>query len=328
MLLAGDIGGTNARLALYRYRAGRFTRTRARTYSSQRTRDFPKLLKAFLASGPAGIEAACFGVPGPVSRGKVKLTNLDWSLTEDEIRNALGIDNVRLVNDLVATAASIPHLNQRQLLTLHEGRRPPSGEQRCVVLAPGTGLGQAFLVLREDEPVLVPSEGGHADFAPTSDTQIDLLRYLKGKQQRVTFESVLSGPGLENIYDFLMETRYRNERSPRRLKRNRGDRARAISQAAMSGRSRPCLEAMEIFVSVLGTHAGNLALTFRANGGVYLGGGIPPKIQSKLRRGPLLSSYLDKGERMSAVVRKYPLRLIRDDTAALLGAAALCVARR
>jgi glucokinase len=322
MLLAGDIGGTKTRLALFQHDGHCFMRGETETYSSQEASGLPELLRQFLRAHPAQIQSACFGAPGPVFSGEVDPTNLDWNISENEIKRFLHIDSVHVVNDLVATAAAIPHLEPDKILTLYEGKPSPASEQRYVVLAPGTGLGQAFLVIRDGEQFLFASEGGHVDFAPSSEIQIELLRYLLRRFPRVSYERVLSGPGTENIYDFLLETIYHSE--PEELIQcfRHEDRARVISECGLEGRHEICIQTVDIFAAVLGSYAGNLALTFRANRGVYLGGGIPPKLISKLQEGPTVRAFLKK-ERMADLVAAIPLRVIMDDHAALLGAASI-----
>lgn len=322
MLLAGDIGGTKTRLALFDREGDRLTRGHTEVFSSQEATGLPEMLRHFLAKYPANIQSACFGAPGPVFAGEVDPTNLDWNVSEDEIRTALGIDSVKVVNDLVATAAAIPHITPDKLLTLYEGKSSQVPEKRYVVLAPGTGLGQAFLVIRSGEPFIFPSEGGHVDFAPTSDIQIDLLRYLRTRFPRVSYERVLSGPGLENIYDFLRDTIYRDEPPELAQRFPQEDRAKVISQAGLADISPIATQAVDLFATILGSYAGNLALTFRANRGVFLGGGIPPKMIGKLAGGSTVLAFLKK-ERMTDLVAAIPLRVIMDDHAALLGAASI-----
>jgi glucokinase len=290
--------------------------------ASEEAADFGALLKRFRSQHPATVRGACFGAPGPVVAHEVIPTNLDWKVTEDQIRAALGIDSVKLVNDLEATAAAVPHLDPGQTLTLHEGCPHQHAQRRYVILAPGTGLGQAFLVVAGGEPMIFASEGGHADFAPTSPQQVDLLRYLSGRFPRVSYEHVLSGPGLENIYDFLRDTVYLEEPAVLAERLGREDRARVISEAGL-GREFPiCTQAVDLFAVILGAQAGNLALGFVAHDGVFLGGGIPPKMRQKLREGPTVEAFLKK-EKMADLVSRIPLRVILDDHAALLGAASI-----
>jgi glucokinase len=292
------------------------------TLASEEAADFSGFLTRFRAKHSAPIEGACFGAPGPVVAHEVIPTNLDWKITEDQIRAALGIASVKLVNDLEATAAAIPHLQPEQVLTLYEGRPRQHSQRRYVVLAPGTGLGQAFLVFSGREPVVFPSEGGHADFAPTSPLQLELLRYLMRRFPRVSYEHVLSGPGLENIYDFLRDTVGPPTPAALTERFKREDRAKVISEAGLEGEDALCTQALDLFAVILGAHAGDLALSFVAHAGVFLGGGIPPKIREKLREGPTVEAFLRK-EKMADLVGSIPLRIILDDHAALLGAASI-----
>jgi glucokinase len=330
MILAGDIGGTKTRLALFEQEDGRLQRRVVKTYRSADYAEFEETLQAFLDETRASVERACLGAPGPVIRGVVETTNLPWQISSENLARFLKLPAVVLVNDLVATAAAIPCLADDDVRTIHPGagasERREDREQRCVVLAPGTGLGQAFLILRGDNATLHPSEGGHVDFAPTSEIQIELLRYLQKRFHRVSFERVLSGPGFENIYDFLKEAAGREEPPELARRFEKDSRARAVSEAGVRGEFPIAREAVDLFVTILGAHAGNLALMYRANGGVYLGGGIPPKILPRLESGPAVEAFLDK-DRMTDVVRDIPLRVILDDHAALLGAASIALDR-
>jgi len=323
MILAGDIGGTKTRLALYEAEDDKFRRHLTATFVS---RDYPgleQIVKIFLEKNRAAINKACFGVSGPVINGEAKPTNLPWQLNEKKIAHTVGINAVRLVNDLVATTAAIPHFSTEDVVTLYKGPREGDETMRAV-LAPGTGLGQAFLIKNNDSFKVLASEGGHSDFAPTNELEIDLLRYLQKKFEHVSYERVLCGPGLFNIYNFLKDSKFAPE--PAELaKRFAGkDSAAVISEAGLAGEFAICVKTLDVFVSIMGAQAGNVALTLLATGGVYLGGGIPPKILPKIIEGATVAAYLSKG-RLSEVVKKTPLYVIRDDHAALLGAASLAM---
>jgi glucokinase len=322
MILVGDIGGTKTRLALFRREGEHWIRGETESFPSQEAADFSEILRSFMNQHPTRLESACFGAPGPVFAGEVDPPNLDWDVSEDDIKKALGIKVVKVVNDLVATAAAVPLLPSDQILTLYEGRPSRVLEERYVVLAPGTGLGQAFLVVHEGNSFIFPSEGGHVDFAPTSDLQIKLLSYLLGRFPRVSYERVLSGPGLENIYDFLRDTVFHGEPEELKERFQSEDRAKVISEAGLEGTHAIAVDALNVFTNILGAYAGNLALTFRANRGVFLGGGIAPKMIDKLRQGEAVKAFLKK-ERMADLVAAIPLRVIMDDHAALLGAASI-----
>lgn len=321
MILAGDVGGTKARLALYELRDGSFSRRQTETFNSASFSGLEEVVQIFLRKHQARVSKVCIGVPAPIVEGKARPANLAWELDEARLAQTLGINAVRLVNDLVATTAALPFLREEDLVVLHRGEL--SGKEKIFgVLAPGTGLGEGFLVRGPHENEVIASEGGHVDFAPTNEVEIALLQYLLAKHKRVSYERVLSGPGLISIYDFLKETG-RGHEPPELAVRMRGeDHAAVISQAALDHEFEICAQALDIFVSVLGAQAGNMVLTVWATGGIYLGGGMPPKILPKLKDGTIVSSYLRKG-RLSNFVSKTPLYVIRDDHAALLGAAYL-----
>jgi len=321
MILAGDTGGTKTRLALYEQIDGKFIRQQTETFASP---DFPSLeeiIRTFLAKNHVSVKQACFGVPGPVVDGRAVSTNLPWLTDERHITKTLGITSVRLVNDLVATTSSLPFLNPEDLLTLHQGLRTGK-ETTFGVVAPGTGTGVGILYNHGGQYLPLPSEGGHADFAPNTPLEIELLKYLLKKFGRVSYERVLSGPGLANIYNFLKDTGVAPE-PPELAQRLRNENpASVISSTGQSGEFEICVIALDIFASVLGAKAGSLTLTMLATGGIYLGGGIPPKITQKLLDGTTVKAFLNKG-RLSDFVKSVPLYVIRDDHAALLGSAYL-----
>ncbi len=325
MFLVGDIGGTKTRLALYRREGCHVESVAVETYVSAEFGGLAEILDRFLEDHDVPVEAACFGAPGPVTEGRVDPTNLSWEIDVADLKRHLGMDEVRLVNDLVVTAAAIPCLAERQVRTLHPGEPDQGREQRYVVVAPGTGLGQSFLVMRDGVASLHPSEGGHVDFAPTNREQLGLLEFLMERFPRVSYERVLSGPGLQNIYDYLLERVYREEPEEMKARFAREDRSRAISVAGIEGRIPIARHAVDLFTAILGSHAANQGLVYRANGGVYLGGGIPPKMISKLEEGGLVAAFLEK-DPMSEEVRRMPLRVIMDDHAALAGAAFIAAA--
>ncbi|MGH7596894.1 MAG: glucokinase [bacterium] len=321
MILAGDTGGTKTRLALYEEQPGKLVRRQTETFASA---DFPSLeeiIRTFLSKNHTSVKKACFGVPGPIVAGRAQSTNLPWLTDEAHITRTLGIASVKLVNDLVATTSSIPFLNADDLLTVHQGL-PAGRETTFGVLAPGTGLGQAFLYKQGGQFIALPSEGGHADFAPNNEIEIALLKYLLAKFRRVSYERVLCGPGLVNIYNFLKDTGVAAEPPELSERFVDDDPAAVISTSGQSGEFAICVQALDIFASILGAQAGNLVLTMLATGGIYLGGGIPPKISQKLMDGTAVAAYANKG-RLSDFVKATPLYVIRDDHAALLGSAYL-----
>jgi glucokinase len=321
MILAGDVGGTKTRLALYEQVGTQLERKAIKEFPS---RDYPHvedIAKKFFSEHPAKVTAACLGVPGPVSHGIVKITNLPWQLSEKELSSSLGIPKVRLVNDLVATAAAIPSFKPENVFTLHKGSEDREKKVFAVV-APGTGLGHALLYIEDGQHHVLASEGGHANLAPTNELEIELLKYLTPKFPPVSVERVLCGPGLVNIYSFLKDTGVAKEPPELTARLAQGDQAATISKAGLSGEFEICAKTLDLFASMLGTHAGNIMLTFMATGGIYLGGGIPPKICDKLAEGKVAQSFLNKGK-LSHVVQSTPLHVIKDDFAAVVGAASL-----
>ncbi len=285
-----------------------------------------EIVRGFLKRHPiAGrLDAACIGVPGPVLDGSVRATNLPWVIEGKSFGENLGIPKVRLVNDHVATAAALPLLTLEDLITLHPGRT--ERERRAyAILAPGTGLGQAYSLLGNDgrhHPF--PSEGGHVEFAPKDELEFELLKYLKDKlRKRVSIERVLSGPGIMNIYSFLRDRSYCDEPEALRAEIAAAPAPTAVvSGHGLSGKYAICSMALDIFARVLGSHAGDVVLTYLSTGGVFLGGGIPPRVTAKLQAGGTVEAYLRKG-RLSPLVEMTPLHIIQNDRAALLGAAAI-----
>lgn len=318
-VLAGDIGGTKTLLALIDPEAGHRTLAEQR-YDSQRFDDFTQLLRLFVAdiAGLPRPEAGCFAIAGPVEGKRAKTTNLRWELDVDILARVLGTPRVRLINDFQAVGYGIEGLSGADLAVLQVGE--PRIQAPRAMLGAGTGLGQGILVWQYDHYEALPTEGGHVDFAPTDDLQIELLRHLRHRFGRVSFERVLSGPGLHNIYQFLQE-RHPEQASPElRAAIDAGDPAAAISQAAIAGTDPLAGQALEMFVGIYGAQAGNLALTCLAYGGVYVAGGIAPKLLDRLRSGPFMSQFLAKG-RMSTLLSRVPVQVILNPRVGLLGAA-------
>jgi glucokinase len=320
MILAGDIGGTKARIGLFDRRGGKVELVVSDQYASKEFATLEAILEEFLSThansvtGP--LEAACFGLPGPVINGRVRVTNLPWEVVQVDVAQRLGIGKVKLVNDLVSTAAAIPTLGQSSLTTVYEGRGRVNRAGSCVVVAPGTGIGHALIHREGGWSVLLPSEGGHANFAPTTAIEIDLLRYLQPKLGHVSVESVLCGPGLVNIYSFLRNTQGSTHSNEEPIS------ASIIATTAIEGTSPLATQALSLFCEILGKHCSNIVLTFLATGGVYLGGGIPPKIAPFLLNGGFLEGYLKKGKQRESV-EATPVFIVNDDHAALHGAAAI-----
>ena len=322
MILAGDVGGTKTRLSIYELLEGKPVQRANEQYSSVGSTGLAPIVQKFLADKKVSIETACFGIPGPVINGMARTTNLPWLLSERELSNELHIPNVKLVNDLVATTASIPHISLDGLITIHGGSATRD-RTVCAVLAPGTGTGQGFLCPCGGKFVAFASEGGHVNFSPTNELEDRLLLYLRDKiKGHVSVERVLSGPGLVNVYEFLKHTGAAVEPPELSAKFVAGDAPAIVASCGLSGEFEICIKALDVFSHILGSHAGDLVLTYMATGGLYLGGGIPPKIASKLVQGQTLAGYLNKG-RLSDLVKSTPLHIIKDDHAALLGAASI-----
>jgi len=324
-VLAGDVGGTKTTLGLFEAKSGIDGLLKETTYSSRDFPTFEAVVREFLKGGAASIECACFGVAGPVVGGEAKVTNLPWSVDERKISSELGVPSVRVINDLQATASAIPYLPQADFRALNGVVGGRTGTT-IAVIAPGTGLGEASLTW--DSPHggynVHASEGGHADFAPTDELQVGLLRHLMGKVGHVSYESVCSGLGIRNIHAYLLQTMTptpASEEHERRLETEE-DPVPSMAEAAItrSPDCEVCVKTFEVFVSVLGAEAGNLALRTLATGGVYLGGGIPPKILPLLEGGWFMASFRNKGK-LTAFVSEIPVRVILNPKAAFLGAA-------
>ncbi|MFP3870371.1 MAG: glucokinase [Syntrophobacteria bacterium] len=321
MLLAGDIGGTKTSLAIFRTDAREGPIAEA-SFENARYPDLTGLVREFLEHIDLKVERACFGVAGPVVGGRVATTNLPWVVEAEQLREAFNLVSVQLLNDLEAIAHAVPLLKPDDLHILNRGK--PAAGGAMAVLAPGTGLGEAFLVWDGSCYRPHPSEGGHVDFAPTNPLQIELLHYLQSYHEHVSYERICSGLGLPNIYAFLRDRGYEEE--PAWLAERLGavhDPTPVIVNSALDRQSLCdiCVSAVNIFASILGAEAGNLALKVLATGGLYLGGGIPPRILSVLEEGTFMEAFRRKG-RMSDLVEHMPVQVILNPNCALLGAAA------
>ncbi len=307
VFLAGDIGGTKTHLALF---DGKKRVAEARFPS----RDYPSLkqiVEEFLSQEKASLEIAAFGIAGPVRAGRCVATNLPWIVDSKEIAQGLGIEKVALINDLEANAYGIAALLPDEFHTLNEGEAQ-QGNQALV--SAGTGLGEAGLFFDGEHHIPFACEGGHADFAPRGDEEVALFQFLQKRFGHVSYERILSGPGMRNVYDFLVESG-RGERDPDVEGENP---KRFISDKATKGESAVCMQTLEWFISLYGAEAGNTALKFMSLGGVFIGGGIAPKIASKMRDG-FMKAFVDKG-RFSELLLSIPVKIILNEETALLGA--------
>ncbi len=329
MILAGDVGGTKVHLALYRFERGALEHVRDRKFPAAQYPDLVAVVREFLAAGGPGetIEAACFGVPGPVRKNVIQLTNLPWLLDSRELSAALGIEHLFLINDLEANGYGIAELGPDQIFTLSEGDSSLVGNR--ALIAAGTGLGEAFLIWDGKMHVPMASEGGHCDYGPNSDLEVELLSWLRAQpnmDNHVSWERVCSGLGLRNVYTFLRDVKHMEESAELRERMQHDDPNAVIAQWGEGGKSELCARSLEIFASAYGAEAGNMALKILAHGGVYLGGGIAPKILKTLQAGGFLRAFCQKG-RMAKLVSQMPVRVILESRAALLGAAAYAESR-
>lgn len=316
-VLAGDVGGTTTRLALFAPPST--APVGLAKFASEEHAGLEEMVSAFLATHPTAVSAAAFGVAGPVVKGRTETVNLAWPVDAASLAAALGLPRVWLLNDLEANAWGIGALAPEDLSTLQAGA-PGAGGNRAVISA-GTGLGQAGIYRDERGDHVFATEGGHADFAPANQTQDELLAFLRAELGHVSWERVCSGMGIVNIERFL---RARGG-SPEpawlvRARESHGDVAAAIAGAALRREDAIAGETLDMLVDLLGAQAGNLALTVMATGGVYVGGGIPPKILRRMQDGRFIRAFTDKG-RFAPLLGRVPVHLVQNDLTALLGAA-------
>ena len=320
MLLIGDIGGTKTNLAIFTT-DGSLQLQRQTIYKSADYASLEAIVQEFLANSPNDISKAVFGVAGPVVNGESHITNLPWHITESGLKDVLDTPLVKLLNDLEAIAYAVPHLSDQDLELLNPQQANPIAGHKAII-APGTGLGEALLVYQNGTYQAIASEGGHSDFAPTTLFEIELLKYLLGKHNHVSYERVCSGGlGIPNIYAYLKENHY--EKEPPHITealKNTADPTPVIIQAALKEECDLCLATLNAFVKILGSEAGNLALKAMAIGGIYLGGGIPPRILPKLTDGTFMAAFVKKG-RFSDTLSHIPVYVILNQQSALLGAA-------
>jgi len=323
MLLAGDIGGTKTNLAIFSPEAAPRAPLAEATFRSD---DYPSLeaiVREFLAQGALPVQRASFGVAGPVVAGRATITNLPWEIDAAQLQSVLHLSTVRLLNDLEAIAHAVPFLEPDDLHTLNVGQPSPAGT--IAVIAPGTGLGEAFLTWDGSRYRAHASEGGHADFAPTTLFEIELLRYLRGGLgfEHVSCERVCSGLGIPNIYAYLKDSGYAEEPAWLTAQLAAADDATPIiASAALKDERSPeiCVATLNAFVSILGAEAGNLALKVLATGGVYLAGGIPRHILPALKHERFMEAFRSKG-RMANLLSRIPVHVIVNSKVPLLGVA-------
>jgi glucokinase len=323
MLLAGDIGGTKTHLAIFSTDAEpkleKETIVKSADYDS-----LEKIGQEFLAETGAEVTKAVFGVAGPVVSGQSKITNLPWLISEANLSRTLHlpIEMVKLLNDLEAIAHAVPHLASNDLTILNSDQCDTNLGGHKAIIAPGTGLGEAILFHHNNQYDILPSEGGHTDFAPTNSVQVGLLRYSLDKYNHVSYERVCSGGlGIPNIYAYLTEVRaVEASHQIAAAIRQAADPTPIIIQAGLTNACELCRATLNIFVSILGAEAGNLALKVMATGGIYLGGGIPRRILSKLKDGTFMAAFVNKG-RFGEILARIPVYVILNESPGLLGSA-------
>jgi glucokinase len=350
MILAGDIGGTKTNLALYDWSDGRVEPVRLETFHCADYKSLEEILEEFLTppkppmllddievatSGEAEVEvesfpeepiklaAACFGVAGPVIENHSRTTNLPWVVDGAALAKRFDIPRVQLLNDLEATAYGILLLRPDELEVLNPGN-PPKERQALALIAAGTGLGEAILFWDGKSYRPMPSEGGHTDFAPNNDYEIELLRYLRSQFLHVSYERILSGPGLNAIYEYVRDTK-KNEPTWLAEKIKAGDPAAEIAEAGLKGQADIAKQTLDLFASIYGAEAGNLALKALSLDGVYVAGGMAPKLIKKLQDGTFMKSFINKG-RYKRLLGNMPVKVVMNQQTALLGAASVAAA--
>ena len=317
MILAGDIGGTSARLAYFEQKDKRLVPV---VEEVKHSHEYPSLQAAVLEFEKKhnySVAGACFGIAGPVRNGRVEAPNLPWVIDSTLIQDALGLEKVNLINDLEANAHGLLELAERDFAVLAPGVETKGN---AAVISAGTGLGEAGLYWDGYQYHVFAAEGGHADFGPANELQAEMWSYLNKKfGGHVSWERVLSGPGQKNIYDFLHDTGKGVEEPWLTEEMKHSDPSAVISRNGLSGKSPLCEKAVNVFVEIYGAAAGNLALKLLAVGGIYIGGGIAPKILAKMRERRFLEAFCNKG-RLRTLLEQVPIRVILNDKTALLGA--------
>ena len=318
MILAGDIGGTKTNLSYFDVMNRQLVQKQMMSYPSHEYPSLSAIVARFRREYPAQISAAAFGIAGPVINGHSVLTNVGWELDVETLRKDLALDAVELINDLQATAYGTLRLSESEQFRLQNGQAQVNGA--IAVIAAGTGLGEGGMIWDGKNYRAIASEGGHADFSPRNDLECSLMQFLAGKFGHVSWERILSGPGLFSLYEFLSQRS--STAAPAWLKADiaSGDPAAAVSKAAMEGKDTTCVEALDLFVSLYGSETGNLALKLLSTGGVFIGGGIAPKILPKLKTPLFLRNFIAKG-RLESTLQKMPVSVVLNDKIAMVGAA-------
>ena len=319
MLLAGDIGGTKTAVALFSTDSDTLQPDVERIFQNRNYESLEAVIYDFMRDNPKAITSASFGVAGPVVKGKANITNLPWVIDQEVIQKAFDFPKVHLLNDLEAIASAVPHLTDEDLVTLNEGIVEPEGA--ISVIAPGTGLGEAFLVWDGSKYQAHPSEGGHVSFGPINPAQVELLEFMLEKFEHVSVERVCSGSGIPNIYACVKHHgRFPEPEWLQKELTEAVDPTPIIVEAAVTHKTPICVATLALFLDILADEASNLALKVLSTGGVYMGGGIPPRILSELQKPRFMEIFSSKG-RFSELMRNMPVHVIRNPKTALYGAA-------
>ena len=319
MILAGEIGATGTRLAAFEKEGSRLQLVVEKTYMSQEHSSLSEIIAAFIKAEGIAAHSACFGVAGPVRRGRSKISNLPWVIDSRDLAKQLKLDSVGMINDLEAYAYGIDGLDSKDFVTLNAGSEDAEGNR--AVISARTGLGVAGLYWDGYRHHPFACEGGHSDFAPRNALEMELLAYLQKKYGRISYERLLSGPGIKNIYDFLRDARKADE--PQWLKEQIAaapDPPAVISQLAQEGKAAICDQTLSIFVSIYGAETGNCALNFLSTGGIFIGGSVAAKNVSKMKDPIFMKSFLDKG-RMVDLLKEIPVTIVLNDDSGIIGAA-------
>jgi glucokinase len=319
MILAGEIGATRTRLAAFETEGNRLNRAVEKNYMSQEHAGLSEIIAAFIKTEGILVHRACFGVAGPVRRGRSKISNLPWIIDSRDLAKQLKLNSVGMLNDLEAYAYGIDALDSKDFVTLNEGSEDAEGNR--AVISARTGLGVAGLYWDGFRHHPFGCEGGHSDFAPRNVLEMELLTYLQKKYGRISCERILSGPGIKNIYDFLRDTHKAEE--PEWLKDQMAaapDPPALISQLATGGKASICDQTMSIFVSIYGAETGNVALNFMSTGGIFIGGSVAAKNVPRMKDPIFMQSFLDKG-RMVPLLKEMPVTIVLNDDSGLIGAA-------
>lgn len=315
--IAGDVGATKSVIGLFERAQGRPKLIDSKTYDSKAYESLEDIVSEFMASRSESLTSACFGVPGPVFDGECRTTNLTWTVSSEKLKSIFNIPFVTILNDLVATALAAPTLYEHEYAILNDAK---AHEQGVIgVVAPGTGLGMALMVWTGSRYLPIASEGGHVDFAPTSPLQIGLLEHMMKKFERVSVERLAAGPGIAEIFSFMSSLKKHADNDKINYILSADNPSELVTRFAFEENDPLCDETLDVFVSILGSICGNLALTAMTTGGIYLGGGVSPKILPKLIDGPFMSALCNKG-RFESLMQSIPVKIILNDRAALIGA--------